>query len=163
MKRSPLNYLFILIFVLLSAFPSLAGPSHAMAAPGAVGPEAAPEECYCAQCGMLVRPEGLFASQIIFRGKKTAWFCDIGDMLLYYDGLGEDAGVSAVYVKDYSSGSWIDATSAYYLTGAKVTTPMSYNIIAFESREGAEMFRDESGGDKVVSFGQALASKVWEE
>lgn len=155
--------------VLAAALAALAwalpspGYSHAMASPREAGPEAVPGESFCAECGMRVTAESPFASQIKLDNGKAVFFCDLGDMFLYYGRHEGDSGAVAVFVKDYASGEWVDGRSAFYLTGAKVRTPMRYGILAFGDRGAAEKFMRDSGGEKVLTFGQAVAGRVWEE
>jgi len=112
---------------------------------------------------MTVNPDGPFASRIMYAGGKTEWFCDLGDMMLHYDGVKGEAAKAEVQVKDYPSNSWIDGRKAWYLTGSSVKTPMRYDILAFADRKAAEEFRAGSGGKKVVGFDEAISSRVFEE
>lgn len=124
------------------------------------GPVAIPAESYCTECGMLVRPDSLFVSEILNRDGKAVYFCDLGDMMLYYE-KHASAKASVVYVKDYTSGSWADGRKAFYLSGAKVRTPMRYGILAFGSRAFAEKHKKEKGGDAIHTFDEAIAAGIF--
>lgn len=128
--------------------------------PAVQGPAAIPAESYCTECGMLVRPDSLFASEILLKDGKAVFFCDLGDMMLYY-GKHAVAKASVVYVKDFISGSWVDGRKAFYLSGAKVRTPMRYGILAFGTRAYAEKHKKEKGGDAIYTFDEAMASGIY--
>lgn len=147
-----------LIFALLT----LAASYTAMAggAKEKPGPVAIPAECYCTECGMQFRPDSLFASELILKDGKAVFFCDLGDMMLYIESKGM-AKAAAVYVKDYISGSWTDGRNAFYLTEAKVRTPMAYGILAFKDRKAAEKFRASSGGGDIFTFDEAMKKGVY--
>lgn len=158
LKRSYHKYFFALAAVV---FP--ASILAAAAAAGGLRPAPVPRESYCAACGMRVAAEDRFASQIIFKDGKTVFFCDLGDLLFYYEGHNGGRDASAVFVRDFASGGWIDGKGALYLTGAKVRTPMRYGILAFGEEAAAQKFRLESGGERLLTFGQAVAGRIWEE
>jgi copper chaperone NosL len=135
----------------------IAVQSYAMASPGA------DSGIHCAECGMAVNTDGPFASHLEYPGGKTEWFCDLGDMMLYYYGDKDKAGAAKLQVKDYPSNSWMDGRKAWYLTGTGVKTPMRYGIIAFRDKKAAEEFKAKSGGNRVVGFDDAISLRVFEE
>ena len=121
-----------------------------------------PDKVYCAECGMGVKGDGLkFASQIIMNNGKVKFFCDPGDMFVYYYVYKKKNELAAVYVRDYPSGSWLQARDAVYLIGSKVVTPMRYGILPFKDRPGAEKFKKEKGGGAIDTFDEVIASKVF--
>lgn len=147
-----------LIIGLLLAASTL--PLPAFAAPPA--PAAPPAECYCAECGMYVKGEGVrFASQMVMRDGKRQFFCDLGDLFVHYEVSKKKKDIAAIYVKDHASGAWLDARKARYLAGTKVKTPMRYGIIAFRDKASAEAFRKANGGKDIYTFDEVLASKVY--
>jgi len=125
-------------------------------------PKEPPAECYCAECGMEVKGAGkLLASEIIFKDGKVQFFCDLGDLFLYYEVLKDKSGVAAVYVHDYPSKAWVNGQTASYLSCANVKTPMGFKILAFKDKAGAEKFKKEKGGGAIYSFTEMMTSKIY--
>jgi len=132
----------------------------------AEGAQPAPKEpageCYCSECGMAIRPAARnFLSEIILTNGKTLYFCDLGDMMTYYDIMKKKDDVAALYIKDHISGAWADGRTAYYLTGSKVATPMRFGILSFKDRAAAEKVKKEKGGGVIYDFKGIIASKAY--
>jgi nitrous oxide reductase accessory protein NosL len=89
----------------------------------------------CTECGMAVRMDSKFASRIT-QGDTTLYFCDIGDLFSYLKKKNEQG--AKIEVKDYTSGEWLDARKAFYVTsGKKFITPMGWGIAAFKDKNEA--------------------------
>lgn len=123
-------------------------------------PVAVPGECYCTECGMIISKSSLLASEIILKDGKAVFFCDLGDMMLYY-ARNKGAKVSVVYVKDYVNGTWVDGRKAYFLSGTNVRTPMRYGILAFGARVDAEKFKSKSGGGGIYTLDEAVSAGIY--
>lgn len=146
----------ILILALAIAMPAAASAKKLPA------PVTVQEKTPCAECGMYIQGEGLrFASEIILDDGKVKYFCDLGDLFVFYEVHRNKERIAAIYVKDYLSGEWVEGRGAAYLSGAKVTTPMRYGILAFKDLKSAEKFRRERGGDKVYGFKDIISSKIF--
>ena len=116
----------------------------------------------CTECGMRVKAENLrFVSEEINPNGKVEKFCDIGDLLTHYEFEGKKGQAAEIYVKDFVTGAWVPGRQAYYLTGARVVTPMRYGILAFKDYGSAEKFKRESGGGEIYDFDGVVASKVY--
>lgn len=94
----------------------------------------------CPRCAMVVSDHN-YAAQV--RGgpadkrKKVYTFDDIGCAVIWLDKQEwkDDAGTE-VWVTDHRNGKWLDARSAYYVTGK--ITPMAYGLGAQDTTaEGA--------------------------
>jgi len=121
-----------------------------------------PSECYCSECGMSIRAEGLkFTSEVIFQSGKAAYFCDLGDLFVYYEVLKNKQDVATIYVRDYPTGDWAEARSCSFIAGSGVATPMRYGIIAFKDKAGALKFKKEKGRGDIYTFDGILASKLF--
>ena len=111
-------------------------------------------EDVCAECNMIISDER-FASAIGYEVQpgryETASFDDIGDMLDYTDKHPDQLPV-AWYVHDYESKEWTDATAASYVVTDKVATPMASGILAFASRDRAD----------VMAYSLGLEVMDWE-
>jgi nitrous oxide reductase accessory protein NosL len=89
----------------------------------------------CAQCGMTVDTGSKFTSKIA-AGDATLLFCDVGDLFAYLKRKNRSA--VGVFVKDYPTGEWIDAKTAYYVHAEKkFKTPMGWGVAAYRDRSRA--------------------------
>lgn len=96
------------------------------------------ETIRCAECGMAVDTENRFSSKIV-QGGKTLLFCDVGDMLIYQ--RDKKAGMKNAWVKNYGTGEWTSAETAYYVYSPKrFSTPMGWSIATFKDKKDAEEF-----------------------
>ena len=93
------------------------------------------EAIHCTECGMMVDLNSKFVAKAV-QGDTTRYFCDIGDLFGY---LKKNASKDAVLsVKDYTTGEWIDARKAFYVSSEKkFKTPMGWGIAAFKEKESA--------------------------
>jgi len=89
----------------------------------------------CSHCRMAVsqRP---FAAQAVSRSGGTDFFDDIG-CLVAWAAKHAHPGTTALFVVDYETGDWLDATKAYYVSSVILDTPMSSGLAAFGTRERA--------------------------
>jgi nitrous oxide reductase accessory protein NosL len=93
------------------------------------------ETLRCAECGMMVDLNSMFAAKII-QGDRTLYFCDLGDLLVYLNK--KKLNDAPAEVRDYASGDWIDARKAVYVASEnKFKTPMGWGIAAFKDRKSA--------------------------
>ena len=92
----------------------------------------------CAECGMMVDMGSKFSSRIV-QGGNISYFCDIGDLLINLSKKSLTKGTAQV--KDYKSGEWIDARSAFYVHAEKkFRTPMGWGIASFRDKNDAAGF-----------------------
>jgi copper chaperone NosL len=151
-----LNKFYILLLALVVAVPAAASAKTLPA------PVMVQEKTSCVECGMLIKGAGLrFASEIILDDGKVKYFCDLGDLFVFYYVHHKKESIAAIYVKDYLSGEWVEGREAAYLSGVKVITPMRYGILAFKDVKAAEKFQEERGGDKIYGFEEILSSKIF--
>jgi copper chaperone NosL len=115
------------VIVLLLVAAVLPGIAHSE-------PMDIPEGSKCHVCGMKVDPASPFSAQIVRDGEMLT-FCDIGDMLHYYNKQKEKP--VELYVRDSGSGEWTDALKATYVKSKEFETPMGWGIAAFADSEEA--------------------------
>jgi len=101
------------------------------------------EKCYI--CGMDVNIDKKQTSQIKLKNGKHIFFEQASHGILYY--LNNQNNVKEFWVKDYSSGKWIDGTKAYYVITDKGI--MGYGVLAFQSKINASKF---AKGKRVYEF-----------
>ncbi len=119
-----------LVFVILAALPLSA------------------ETIKCTECGMMVDAGSKFTSRIV-DGDRTLFFCDVGDLLAYLNKHQQQTG--RIEVKDYTSGEWITAQKASYVSAPKkFNSPMGWGIAAFKDR------KDAAGQGTPLDFTAAL-------
>lgn len=107
----------------------------------------AEESLRCAECGMTINQDSKFFSWAIDEtGKKH--FCDIGDLLYHYRKAPQK--IKEACVKDFITGDWIDAKSAFYVKSGNFKTPMAWQIGAFKNKGDAERY------GKALVFEEAL-------
>jgi copper chaperone NosL len=115
-------------------------------------PEIRYGEDLCANCNMIIsdpRFAAAYARELAPGRYESLAFDDIGDML----GMAEaNAGhnIVAWYVHDYTSEEWIDATTAYYVAGEAIITPMGFGIAAHENAESAAVQAAEVQGEVLT-------------
>ena len=91
----------------------------------------------CSECGMLINDLN-FASQVVAPNGKTWFFDDNGCMAVWLSAR-PFKETAIIWVKDLSSGGWIDGKAAWYSRTDE--TPMSYGFGAYRTyREGLIAF-----------------------
>ncbi len=112
----------------------------------------------CERCGMIIE-DVRFAAGFRLEDGTSRVFDDIGGMLAWGRLTGElEAG--RVWVHDFHSESWVDATTATFVLSSDIPTPMAFGIAAFSTREAAEAFAKEldaivQSWDDVSAMGEA--------
>ncbi|TYK66999.1 nitrous oxide reductase accessory protein NosL [Colwellia echini] len=117
----------------------------------------------CHLCGMLITrfdgPKGeVFRKE---QGDKVYKFCSTRDMFSYYLDPENTRNVSQMMVHDMSKMPWgadsiddkyfIDAKSAWYVTGSEKRGAMGKTLASFSLQSDAQAFAEQFGGD-VLSF-----------
>ena len=128
------------------------------------------DECHL--CGMLITnfdgPKGeIFRKE---QGDKVFKFCSTRDMFSYYLDPENTRNVSQILVHDMSKMPWgsdsiddkyfIDAKTAWYVTGSEKTGAMGKTLASFSLQADAQAFADEFGG-KVLSFKDVNPDSLW--
>lgn len=108
----------------------------------------------CKVCGMYISRYGRTAVELIYKAGHRVFTCGIACMLRLLDEKGVDA-FSSITVRDFQTGNKVDARTASYSIGSRIIPDMIPNMIAFESREGADEFTKKEKGE-VIDFNRAL-------
>jgi copper chaperone NosL len=125
-----------------------------------------PADVRCPVCGMYPARSPDWAAQVIFANGDAQFFDSplslfmyLGDVARYSPGRSADE-IVAHYVTDVPSRSWVDARSAFYVTGSTAKGPMrAGNLPAFASQEKARAFAVQRGG-KVLAYADVDAGLV---
>ena len=144
---------FLLLAVLLAALTLAACGDEAKASDP---PELTVGESTCSRCNMIISDER-FASGMTFEDKDSLLYDDLGEMIVVIQT--EDPHADYIWVHDYESKEWIDATDAWYVDSAQIMAPMGSGLAAFETKEAAESLAATNGG--TVRDWQAMLSE-WE-
>lgn len=109
----------------------------------------------CSYCGMKIE-RTQFAAQLTVDGKQL-FYDDVGCMLIHYlsftgriepvKGTWPAARVEKVLVNCYDVDEAVEASSAWFVKGSDVNTPMRHGYIAFKSMTSAIEFAKSHGGD----------------
>ncbi|MBI1907183.1 MAG: nitrous oxide reductase accessory protein NosL [Rhodocyclales bacterium] len=130
-----------------------------------LAPKPVPRDARCPVCGMYPARFERWAAQIIYTDGASHFFDSpvnlhvfLADMSRYTTAYTE-ADIRASYVTDLSSGSWLQASAAWYVLGSNALGPMrDGNLPAFATRESALAFAQEQGGKVIVADDVTLDS-----
>lgn len=103
----------------------------------------------CNACGMVVRDQPSPRAQGVHRDGTRAWFCSLGDMMVYLDTPSPHGLVNHIYVEDMPANfkstdmnteplSWLSTSQAYYVLGVERPAIMGLAVLSFKDREAAE-------------------------
>lgn len=128
------------------------------------------DECHL--CGMLITnfdgPKGeVFRKE---QGDTVHKFCSTRDMFSYYLDPENTRNVSQMMVHDMSKMPWgsnsiddkyfIDAKTAWFVTGSEKTGAMGKTLASFSLQSDAQAFATEFGG-KVLNFKSVNQDSLW--
>jgi nitrous oxide reductase accessory protein NosL len=119
-------------------------------------PREIPKDTRCPVCGMFADRDAKWQAQLIMKdGKQVAavspkhLFMALHDLPKHSKGKYTRQDVDEIWVRDYDTGKWIDATRAHFVAGSKVTGPMGPDIVAFMDHAKSLAFKKEQGGVKL--------------
>lgn len=121
-------------------------------------------------CGMLLTEHGGPKGQIHLKSQETPlWFSSVRDTVAFTLLEEEPKDIAAIYVNDMGKathweqpepGTWIDARTAWFVIGSERMGGMGLpEAVPFGSREAAQSFRAENGGE-VVRLAEISADYV---
>lgn len=112
----------------------------------------------CSMDGMLIADFPGPKGQIVYDRGEPDVFCDTVELLSALLQPEQEKRVVGVYTQDMAhtswekpQGHWIDARTAYYVTGSRKLGSMGPTLGAFAKRADAEAFARDNGG-KVMAF-----------
>lgn len=118
-----------------------------------------PADVRCPVCGMFPARSPDWAAQSIFDNGDTQFFDSPVSLFLYLQDVGrytrgrQASEIAASYVKDVSSGAWINAHEAFYVSGSNALGPMrAGNLPAFASAAAAQRFAGTRGGVRLQAW-----------
>ncbi len=112
-----------------------------------------PKNAKCPICGMFVARYPKWAALLQDEKGHKLYFDGVKDMMKYYFNHPK-ARFDPIIVSDFYTLKAIDGKKAWYVIGSNVYGPMGEELIPFQKREDAQLFKKEHFGKKIVTFDQ---------
>ena len=167
-ETMPCHMIWILavgLMIIGSAFAGDGGPVPAIKSIAADGEMQMSPGDRCPVCAMFParRPES--AAAMALKSGETFYFCSNGCLLRTWlrpaAYIGKDRkAIDRLVVRDYFSGTPIDARKATWVAGSDVIGPMGPAIIALGDAGQLAAFKKRHGGETVFSFDQ-IDDALW--
>ena len=142
------------------AYFILAGQSESLA--NVQGQLEVPKEAKCPVCGMFVAKYPKWAARIEVETEKH-YFDGVKDMMKFYvfdiDFPYNRSKITNIEVTDFYTLKAIDAKKAFYVVGSDVFGPMGNELIPFLTKDAAQNFMTDHGGEKIILF-DAITPKL---
>ena len=130
----------------------------------AADPRPPTDEDRCGVCGMFVAKYPNWVATVVFADGSQVFFDGPKDLFRYILNLedfnAEDREISEIFVTDYYRTAFIDAESAFFVSGSDVMGPMGGELIPLEKREEAETFAKDHGGREILEFDDITPDKI---
>jgi nitrous oxide reductase accessory protein NosL len=128
------------------------------------GPQPPTEKDRCEICGMYVHKYPNWVATIVFKDGSQVFFDGAKDFfrfILSVEQFGEgDAEIAALFVTDYYRVRFIDAKTAHFVVGSDVMGPMGGELVPHASREDAETFARDHGGEGILAFDDVTLAEI---
>lgn len=146
-----LAHLLILLMMVLTACRDRAETSPAVIHYG---------EDVCDRCKMIISEKN-FSSQYLLPRGEARKFDDVGCMIEYLrEHEDEREALTAVYVRDFNTGEWIDGQQAFYFRGVDIKSPMGHGIISFSSEQSMHAYPAFEQGRALGGFEELTGGKL---
>ncbi|RIJ64597.1 nitrous oxide reductase accessory protein NosL [Rummeliibacillus sp. POC4] len=104
----------------------------------------------CKICNMsIVHKE--YAGEIALKNGDYEIFDDLGCLVEYMKDMDED-DLGKAFIKDKSGKKWLDVKTASYVYDKDIWTPMSYGVIAFQTKDEAKKYIEKEGKGELLSY-----------
>lgn len=113
----------------------------------------------CIECGMIIDDPRFAAAYTLEDGSEKK-FDDLGGLIVHAREVGE-LDSAEVWVHDFETEDWLEATQAFYVPTLGVTSPMGHGILAFADKDRAVQTADVLGGE-VISWAEVRELPVME-
>ena len=120
----------------------------------------------CPVCGMFVYKYPDWVGEVIFRDGTTDFFDGAKDLFKYVFDLKRyrpdqsTEEIAAIYVTEYYNMELIPAKGALFVVGSDVYGPMGHELIPFNNREDAEVFKKDHQGRRILTFDQVTPEVI---
>ena len=109
----------------------------------------------CQVCGMYIDQYQKTSGKLEYNDGTIIQSCGVACLLRLIEDAGGPDAFKSLLVKDWISGTQVQAQKATYVISSKIIPDMLPNIIAFRNRDEAQHFQEENGGESLT-FSQAL-------
>jgi copper chaperone NosL len=120
----------------------------------------------CVLDGMLLKDFPGPKGQIHYAEGAPDFFCDLNELFAALLAPEQKRALTAVMVQDmgktdwdHPTANWIDAKTAFYISGSRKRGSMGPTLASFSSLQEAEKFSQQEGG-KALRFDQITADMV---
>lgn len=122
----------------------------------------------CAVCGMLVAEYPNWVAAVVLEDGGRLFFDGPKDMFRFVlepkkyvpDGDLDRDDLAEIWVTGYYTTRMIDAETAFFVLGSDVMGPMGAELVPLTTREQAESFRADHGGERVLAFQEVTPELV---
>lgn len=113
----------------------------------------------CPICGMMPAKYPEWKAQVVLKSGERYHFDSPKDMFKFVLGLTnknepkqwvDKSEIAALFVTDYATKQYTDATRAYYVKGSDVQGPMGDDVVPFAKSEDAHAFASQHGGEVIT-------------
>ena len=113
----------------------------------------------CVVCNMNIAAKN-YATEILMKNGEVYKFDDIGCMVEFLQEKSiNKKDIAVAYVRDVQSGQWIRWEKAFYVYDPDLSTPMSYGVVSFSTKQRAEAFIAEQQKGTLLEFKQLQQHK----
>jgi nitrous oxide reductase accessory protein NosL len=118
----------------------------------------------CAVCGMFVHEYTNWVATVLFADGSQVFFDGPKDFFRFLLDLekyrAQDREIAGVFVTDYYRVRFIDAKTAHFVVGSDVMGPMGGELVPLGSRDEAETFARDHGGQEILGFDGVTREKI---
>jgi len=118
----------------------------------------------CGVCGMFVAKYPTWVATVVFVDGSQVFFDGPKDLFRYILNLedfnAEDREISEIFVTDYYGTAFIDARSAFFVSGSDVMGPMGPELVPIAKESHAKTFVIDHGGESILRFGEITPEKI---
>ena len=118
----------------------------------------------CPVCGMFVEKYRNWSATVVFEDGSQVFFDGPKDLFRFlldparYER--EESSIADVFVTDYYTTKFVNAREALFVVGSDVTGPMGRELVPITTREHAESFRADHGGEQILTFDEVTADVI---
>ncbi len=117
----------------------------------------------CPVCQMFPARYPRHQCQVVGYEGRARHFCSTQCLFVFLENPGAYGAAASgpfwAWVKDYASGEWISAASAYFVVGSRVLGPMGFEPLPFGRRADAHLFAQTNGG-RVLGFREVRPDRL---
>lgn len=119
----------------------------------------------CPVCGMFPVKRPQTAAAMMLADGRTFYFCGNGCLLRTWRNATTylnvpPESIRRMVVRDYFSGSSLDAQEAWWVAGSDVIGPMGKALVALSTEEDVARFKERHGGARVFQLSQ-MDDALW--